>query len=454
MRPDIGLERRAAVVLSDDTGISPPERLIEDILATTGRVRPRPRWLALLKEPPMRIESRVAIGSPTARLMLILALTLALLVAASALAVGAASLVPRSAIVVAQDGSGTVTTIGDGIAMATDGDTILVRPGVYPESVTVTADITMRGEGPRDQVVIETPAEADPVDGLRYALVLDGTDATVAGLTLRGEHSRVLVRAGAPTLDGLVFESVDAAFGRGSNSNGALVIVDGSQALVRGGRFVDGGGISTFSSAPRFEANELINGPHIWIDQGDVGLPAGDPVFVDNLVQGALVQAVGIFEASNARFERNRFFDVPTAFELGGSVSAGIDPVIAGNTIKASSYGIRSLRDASPVIEGNDISGAAVAGIKMDSLHATVSGNRLHDNAIGIHVDGAAAPSIAGNAIEGNTTGISASMNATPVISDNRLCGNQVHLAVPEGSTLTLDGNTVCASGGGSPAPS
>ena len=40
-------------------------------------MRPSPRWLALIKEPPMRISSRVAVGSPTARLAAILAATAA-----------------------------------------------------------------------------------------------------------------------------------------------------------------------------------------------------------------------------------------------------------------------------------------------------------------------------------------------------------------------------------------
>ena len=48
---------------------------------------------------------------------------------------------------VAQDGSGTVTTIAEGVAMAQDGDTVLVKPGTYHESVAITEDITLRGDG-------------------------------------------------------------------------------------------------------------------------------------------------------------------------------------------------------------------------------------------------------------------------------------------------------------------
>ena len=52
-------------------GIAPsraPDRLKTTIKNETGQMRPLPRWLALIKEPPMRISSNLAVGSPTARI--------------------------------------------------------------------------------------------------------------------------------------------------------------------------------------------------------------------------------------------------------------------------------------------------------------------------------------------------------------------------------------------------
>ena len=46
-------------------------------------------------------------------------------------------------------GGGDFATIGEAVAAARDGDTILVAPGTYDESVTVTKDITIRGDGDR-----------------------------------------------------------------------------------------------------------------------------------------------------------------------------------------------------------------------------------------------------------------------------------------------------------------
>ncbi len=80
------------VLLAEVAG-SVPDRLLDDILTSTSRTRPLPRWLAVLKEPPMRIHHRVAVGSPTARLVWVLALVSALVLAtAGVVAVGASRL--------------------------------------------------------------------------------------------------------------------------------------------------------------------------------------------------------------------------------------------------------------------------------------------------------------------------------------------------------------------------
>jgi dipeptidyl aminopeptidase/acylaminoacyl peptidase len=72
----------------------PPADSVDDILVQARRMRPLPRWLATIKEPPMRISSRVAVGSPTFRLVTLATLTLALVLALGAAVVAGASLLP------------------------------------------------------------------------------------------------------------------------------------------------------------------------------------------------------------------------------------------------------------------------------------------------------------------------------------------------------------------------
>lgn len=61
----------------EGVGVGPPSDAFYDgLLTRAGRTRQRPRWLAMLKEPPMRYRSRVAFGSPTARVAALAAVTM------------------------------------------------------------------------------------------------------------------------------------------------------------------------------------------------------------------------------------------------------------------------------------------------------------------------------------------------------------------------------------------
>lgn len=95
MISDERFERLLAEVLEARTPPRPPDRLIPETLRAVRETRRWPRWLALLKEPPMRISDRLAIGSPTARVSAILmAMVFLMLVSSMALVAGASLLGP------------------------------------------------------------------------------------------------------------------------------------------------------------------------------------------------------------------------------------------------------------------------------------------------------------------------------------------------------------------------
>lgn len=87
-------ERIIAGYMASEGSTSVSDRGLDDALASTSRMRSYPRWLALMKEPPMRISSPVVVGSPTIRLAVILAMTLALGLLGAAAVAAAASLLP------------------------------------------------------------------------------------------------------------------------------------------------------------------------------------------------------------------------------------------------------------------------------------------------------------------------------------------------------------------------
>jgi hypothetical protein len=195
-------ERTVAESVSSVGPLAPSDGVVDQIITRVDRKRQRPEWLALIKEPPMRSNSRTAVGSPTVRVVAIMAATLllAMLVAGAGMA-GQHLLAADDTIVVAQDGSGDYTTISEAVAAAADGNEILVKPDTYAESIEIDKDIKLRGED-RDGVIIEAPEEGpeSPFKGRRYALLLTDSAAEVSDLTLRGEFSLLHVDGGAPIL--------------------------------------------------------------------------------------------------------------------------------------------------------------------------------------------------------------------------------------------------------------
>jgi eukaryotic-like serine/threonine-protein kinase len=87
MNMPLSLDRLVAQWMAENAPAGPAEQLVDQILTATAQQRPRPRWLALLQEPPMTAQTRVLVGSPNRRLALLA--TLMLLAALAAAAVGA-----------------------------------------------------------------------------------------------------------------------------------------------------------------------------------------------------------------------------------------------------------------------------------------------------------------------------------------------------------------------------
>ena len=96
------LERRVAAWMAGQAGSSSSsdDREIDRILTATSRVRPDPRWLALLKESPMRTTTdagpRVAVGTP-ARTFVLAVLVVGLLAAIGVAVVASGILTPPEA---------------------------------------------------------------------------------------------------------------------------------------------------------------------------------------------------------------------------------------------------------------------------------------------------------------------------------------------------------------------
>jgi hypothetical protein len=126
-------------------GVPLPEDFYEDMHTYASHTRQRPEWLALTKEPPMRISGTIAVGSPTFRVAAILAATLLLAVSLVAAGIAGGTLLAADRVLVVDaSGGGDYLTITEAVAAAVDGDTVRVKPGTYVEAVTIAHDFARR----------------------------------------------------------------------------------------------------------------------------------------------------------------------------------------------------------------------------------------------------------------------------------------------------------------------
>jgi parallel beta-helix repeat protein len=444
MNDDIRLERLFDDGLHDIAPTRAPDRLRTQVKTETSRVRPRPRWLAIIKEPPMRTNSHLAVGSPAMRVAVTMAATLlAAVMLVGATFAGAQILAADGPIVVDQSGGGTVTTITEAVAMAEDGDEILVRPGTYAEEVVIESDIKLRGDGPVEEIVIEL---ADAV-----LIALTDSNAEIANLTLSGGEftQGMTVAGGAPTISGVVFDGTGRPFngspcfsGR-ENCGGGSLAIDGGEAQVLDSYFIGGGEVSVESGANvLFDGNELIDGPHIYL--ADAGT---DTVVRGNEIIGALSRGIGVSSPGAFLIEDNR---ISGAARIGirvgkNSGADGYEPVVMNNTIEGTNIGIEVRRGGAPQIEGNTLSGNRV-GIDASNALGTYASNVITVNERGLILSDKS-PIIDGNTIRDNEVGLVAhGSETTPVMTGNTICDNETNVAL--GDTVPPleydDSNEIC----------
>lgn len=373
-------------------GVPLPEDFYDDMHTFARHTRQRPGWLALTKEPPMRISDTVAVGSPTVRALAILAATLliGLMVAGAGLA-GSRLLAADAVIVVDQTpGAGDYTTINDAVAAAEDGDTILVRDGIYEESVIIRKAIEIVGnEADRSRVTVQIPTAGPTttmfnISSIRYAFRLEDADASLSNVTIRGPGTGVaiVISGGAPTIEGITVE------------------LDEQVGLPYGSAFIGGGAGGTFKTS---DLNAFL-----WLDEGAT-IDVIDNVSTDVIRTG----------------------------------TAGTAPMIVGNTAR----GIWAHAGSTPTVEGNTVQGTTDRDCGLESFdpdtNATFTNNTVIGHDTGICVGHSA--TVAGNVVQDNQVGIRTDPSAGEVaLIENTVTGNVTGLQVWDQDSLTLRGNVIC----------
>jgi nitrous oxidase accessory protein NosD len=344
-------------------------------------------------------------------------------------------------LVVDAEGSAEYATIGDAVAAAADGDTIAILPGEYVEALIVDKDITLTGDGPREEIVITAPADAPryalvdaPTTEITFALAFHGADAEVSGITLRGEDTRLVV-------DGSRLQVLDSGFEdtgetcQGSLTIGGLVAMGASDVVIRGNQFSGGGGpFITDGTRATIDANAFLDGPEV-----AGAFPSGSEIR-DNIFTSDSDVGISVLARSDVVIADNTTRDRYNAIRTYASAGDIFTGEIRDNTISGASTGISVYTLDGARIADNTIRDGRV-GIQLDGSEALVSGNDVTGQKTAIGIFGGA-PVLEGNVLVGNEAGLSVAGGATPTLSGNLICGNETDVASIDG--LDLSANEAC----------
>jgi hypothetical protein len=363
-----------------------------------------------------------------------------------------------------------VTTIAEGVELAGYGDTILVRPGIYVESVIIAEDVRLIGDGHPDEIVItapeDGPATSVTIFGLRprYAILLDDTRAIVSGVTFRGASSTVIVLGGAPSLVDLRFDRVGDAYGKAMEGTREAIAIVGGGATVLDSALIGGGGISvSHRSDARIEGNTLREGAHIWGQFGDRAIvrsnrisgmlvravathASGAVTIEDNTISGAgaegIVVGLGDRRGSEAVVRDNFISGTTTAIHA----RAGSLTRIEQNVLVDNGIGILMARGASGTVSTNHLVHNEI-GIAVSRSHVRVGGNAIRGGITGMVVTEGGTPTFERNVVEGAARGIVIDVGASPSLIRNRICAMKAHLSVADGPGSILVDITSCPDG-------
>lgn len=283
---------------------------------------------------------------------------------------------------------------GDGalsaeIAASTDGDIILVTPGVYTENVVVD----------RRVAIIASAGAVVDGGGNGNVLVVDAAGVVVQGLTLRGCGT-----------DPAVSEA------------GIRVEQHASQVRLQGNRI----------EQCRFG---------IWIHGSEGAMLIGNSVQgMTEVTRNERGDCIHLWSARGVKITGNSLADCRD----GVYMELSTDCEVTGNTIEDSRYSVHTMWCDRSVYNDNIVSGNFVGLALMFSKHIQAKGNTLYDNAThGILLTQVTRSEVSGNNIIGNTKGLFVYNSLYNVIRANLVARNNLGMHYWGGSEDNeVDGNT------------
>lgn len=276
----------------------------------------------------------------------------------------------RALFIVDASGRGDFTSLAKAIANAPPGSHVLVRPGVYRESLVVSNPIEILGQGPRDHIIVEHDE--------RDVLVLRAPFGRLAGLTIRqrgtGEFYAIEIEGGRFEVENCVVTSTAlacVAIHRGASprlsgcliengANGGIVVYETSSGAIEDCEIAGTQGFGilvTDESSPSVRRTRVDcpNGPALMLRRKATGRYEG------NELRGSEPAAVDLSQGALPILRHNRVNDVPHHAVI---VRDGAGGTLMENDIRrAGKCGVVATDSVGLILRDCDIQGCGRAGI-------------------------------------------------------------------------------------------
>jgi len=346
-------------------------------------------------------------------------------------------------ILVATDGSGHFLTISDAVSRSVDGDRIVVMPGTYRDAVRISKDVSISGQGGRDEVIVrplaegplnvpdgyatlaefvpvgEEPEDVPMPDEWRYVFHLRDSDARISGMTVAGSMvgSAFVVDGGEPVLSDLLIDpDGDQNDGEPVAPHEAISVYGASGVILRDSTITALVSIRDGSPAT-LQENQILGTCVVLSDPGSDALVIGNTIETSPQTGQCVRFNLAMMKGSRPTIESNRIVadNVTDGIRVLGPDTA---PTISSNNVIGGATGIWIGADAGGLIIRNNVSGAR-AGIKIV----------------------AASPSVQVNGFTGNEVGVSIDADSAPEFTDNKVCDNAVNLELGAGVSIPMEQN-------------
>lgn len=272
---------------------------------------------------------------------------------------------------------GDFATIAMAIRAARPGDRILVRPGLYRESLVINKPLEIIGDGP----VADIEIQVRDADAVQFAASI----GRVANLTIRqaggeGDWYAVVILQGRLELEGCDISSRGVA---------CVGIFYGADPRLRHNAIHDGAGFGVVVSGQSLgtlEDNDIF----VHEERGVIIVNSSDPTLRRNAIRGNKRCGVAFETKGRGVLEDN---DISGNGYSGVEIMGGSNPMLRHNAIHDNGgAGAYAYEEGLGTLEDNDITDNENAGVLIDDTGSlTVRGNRINRNlghAVVVHAGG------------------------------------------------------------------